>query len=56
MTNDTNKEIVIQLIKLKDIHRDEVVEILLNRVDTNYLEYIVQDLLNANTRYEVKGL
>lgn len=56
MTNDTNKEIIIQLIKLKNIQRNDVVEILLNRVDTNYLEYIIQDLLNSDTMNEVKGL
>lgn len=56
MTNDTNKEIIIQLIKLKDIHRDDVVEILLNRIDINYLEYIIQDLLNANTIHKIEGL
>lgn len=56
MTNDTNKEIIIQLIKLKDIHRDDVVEILINRVDTDYLEYIIQDLLSTNNNITIRGL
>ena len=56
MTNDTNKEIIVQLIKLKNVHRDDVVEILLNRVESYSLEYIIQDLLNNDVIHEVKGL
>lgn len=55
MTIDINKKIIKQLIKLKDINRDDVIDILLDRVDTDYLIYIIEDLLNSNT-VEVKGL
>ena len=56
MTNDTNEEIIKQLIKLKNIDRDTVVDILLDRVDTDYITYIIDDLLNSDTINEVKGL
>ena len=56
MDIDTNKEIIKQLVKLKNIDRDTVVDILLDRVDTDYLIYVIEDLLNSDTINEVKGL
>lgn len=56
MDTDTNREIIRQLVKLKNIDRDTVVDILLDGVDTDYITYIIDDLLNSDTINEVKGL
>jgi hypothetical protein len=57
MTNETMRTIIKQLIKLKNIDRDTVVEILLNYIGTEYdLTRITDELLDINNDITVRGL
>lgn len=56
MTNDTIREIIKQLTKLKDIDRDSIIDILLSYIGSEYdLNRIVDEILELNNT-TVRGL
>lgn len=55
--DDINQTVIRQLIELKNISRDSVVDTLLLRINPEFYSMIICDLLNDNTQeVEVKGL
>ena len=57
MTNNTIREIIKQLTKLKNIDRDIVVDILLNYIGNEYdLNNIVNEILDIDNSITIRGL
>lgn len=53
--DELNQTVIRQLIELKNISRDSVVDTLLLRINPEFYPMIIGDLLNDNA-IEVKGL
>ena len=50
-------EVVKQLIKLKDIDIDTTIVLMLKRIESYQLEYLIQDILDIGiTQDTIKGL
>lgn len=57
MDNNTLRVVISQLIRLKDINRDEVINMLLQYLGNGYeLEKIVSDILDMSVETKVRGL
>lgn len=53
----TSKEVIINLIKLKNIGRDNIVDLLLRYIIDGYnLEKIIKNILDYNTTKTIRGL
>ena len=57
MDNNTLRVVISQLIRLKDIDRDKVINMLLQYLGNGYeLEKIVSDILDMSVETKVRGL